>query len=50
VTLRFASQVSETVRRLRYLDRLGMRQVEIYGAVALGGLIFLFIVIRQIIG
>lgn len=36
--------------RWKHLDRRGMRRAEIYGTIALGISIFLFVVIRLIVG
>jgi hypothetical protein len=50
VTPRLANRASETLRRLKHLDRPGMRKAEIYGTVVLGIVVFLFIVIRLLVG
>jgi hypothetical protein len=64
VTPRLGCRASETLRvrpkwvvilgralgRWKHLDRRGMRRAEIYGTIALGISIFLFIVIRLVVG
>jgi hypothetical protein len=47
---RSALRVRGILQRLKHLNRFGMRKAEIYGTVALGISIFLFIVIRLIVG